>query len=66
MMPLIRLLGNALKIKWPNDIYYGDKKLGGMLIENLLQGSQIKQSVIGIGLNITRLIFRQISLTPLQ
>ena len=48
------LLGNALKIKWPNDIYYGDKKLGGMLIENLLQGSQIKQSVIGIGLNVNQ------------
>ena len=48
------LLGNALKIKWPNDIYYGDKKLGGMLIENLLHGSRIKQSVIGIGLNINQ------------
>ena len=51
------LLGNALKIKWPNDIYYGDKKLGGMLIENLLQGSQIKQSVIGIGLNVNQVDF---------
>jgi BirA family transcriptional regulator, biotin operon repressor / biotin---[acetyl-CoA-carboxylase] ligase len=48
------LLGSQLKIKWPNDIYYGDKKLGGMLIENLLQGSRIKQSVIGIGLNINQ------------
>ncbi|WP_214073429.1 biotin--[acetyl-CoA-carboxylase] ligase [Mucilaginibacter sp. dw_454] len=51
---LCPLLGNMLKIKWPNDIYYGDKKLGGMLIENLLQGSQIKNSVIGIGLNINQ------------
>jgi BirA family biotin operon repressor/biotin-[acetyl-CoA-carboxylase] ligase len=51
------LLGNNLKIKWPNDIYYGDKKLGGMLIENLLQGTQIKQSVIGIGLNINQVDF---------
>jgi BirA family transcriptional regulator, biotin operon repressor / biotin---[acetyl-CoA-carboxylase] ligase len=48
------LLGGGLKIKWPNDIYYGDKKLGGMLIENLLQGSQVKQSVIGIGLNVNQ------------
>ena len=51
------LLGGKLKIKWPNDIYYADKKLGGILIENLVQGSQIKQSVIGIGLNINQEIF---------
>jgi BirA family biotin operon repressor/biotin-[acetyl-CoA-carboxylase] ligase len=48
------LLGNKLKIKWPNDIYYGDSKLGGMLIENILQGSQIKSSIIGIGLNVNQ------------
>ena len=51
------LLGEQLKIKWPNDIYYGDKKLGGILIENLLQGSRIKQAIIGIGLNINQQVF---------
>ena len=51
---LYPLLGDGLKIKWPNDIYYRDKKLGGMLIENLLQGSRIKNSIIGIGLNINQ------------
>jgi len=51
------LLGDQLKIKWPNDIYYGDKKLGGILIENLLQGSLIKQAVIGIGINVNQLEF---------
>ena len=48
------LLGNQLKIKWPNDIYYADKKLGGILIENLLQGTLIKNSVIGMGLNVNQ------------
>ena len=48
------MLGKKLKIKWPNDIYYDDRKLGGMLIENLIQGSQIKNTVIGIGLNINQ------------
>jgi BirA family biotin operon repressor/biotin-[acetyl-CoA-carboxylase] ligase len=48
------LLGDKLKIKWPNDIYYGDQKLGGMLIENLVQGGQIKNSIIGIGLNVNQ------------
>ncbi|MCC8424427.1 biotin--[acetyl-CoA-carboxylase] ligase [Mucilaginibacter sp. UR6-11] len=51
---LYPLLGDQLKIKWPNDIYYGDKKLGGMLIENLLQGNQLKSAIIGIGLNINQ------------
>ena len=50
-------LGNKLKIKWPNDIYYEDGKLGGILIENIVQGSQIKNSVVGIGLNINQDIF---------
>lgn len=48
------LLGEKLKIKWPNDIYYGDYKLGGMLLENMIQGGQIKNSIIGIGLNINQ------------
>jgi len=50
-------LGEKLKIKWPNDIYYGDKKLGGILIENILQGSTIKHTIIGVGLNVNQDIF---------
>ncbi|HEY8927601.1 MAG TPA: biotin--[acetyl-CoA-carboxylase] ligase [Mucilaginibacter sp.] len=48
------LLGNELKIKWPNDIYYSGQKLGGMLIENMIQGGQIKNAIVGIGLNINQ------------
>ncbi len=48
------LLGDNLKIKWPNDIYYNDSKLGGMLIENVVQGSSINNSIIGIGLNVNQ------------
>jgi len=48
------LLGEKLKIKWPNDIYYGDYKLGGILIENLIQAGQIKNSIIGIGTNVNQ------------
>jgi len=54
---LLYVTGLPVQIKWPNDIYYGDKKLGGILIENLVQGSQIKNSVIGIGLNINQEAF---------
>lgn len=48
------LLGDKLKIKWPNDIYYADRKLAGMLIENIVQGAQIKNAVVGIGLNVNQ------------
>ena len=51
------LLGDALKIKWPNDIYFGDLKLGGMLIENMIQGGQIKNAIVGIGLNVNQEVF---------
>ena len=41
-------------IKWPNDIYWKDKKIAGMLIENDVQGRYIQNSVIGIGININQ------------
>ncbi|WP_338423764.1 biotin--[acetyl-CoA-carboxylase] ligase [Hymenobacter cyanobacteriorum] len=43
-----------LKLKWPNDLYYGNQKLGGILIENSLSGPKIQHSIIGIGLNINQ------------
>jgi BirA family biotin operon repressor/biotin-[acetyl-CoA-carboxylase] ligase len=39
-------------IKWPNDIICGDKKAGGVLIENVIRGQQWAYSVIGIGINL--------------
>lgn len=46
--------GPSAKIKWPNDCYIDDKKIGGILIENNIQGNLIKHSIIGIGLNINQ------------
>lgn len=43
-----------LFIKWPNDIYYGDRKLCGILIENTLSGSCILKSIAGIGVNVNQ------------
>lgn len=54
---LIKLLGNNCKIKWPNDIYYMNDKIGGVLIENTVRGQKISESVIGIGLNVNQTIF---------
>lgn len=47
-----------VKIKWPNDIYVGDEKLCGILIENNLQGAKITQSVVGIGINVNQTEWR--------
>ncbi|MEQ9289019.1 MAG: biotin--[acetyl-CoA-carboxylase] ligase [Cyclobacteriaceae bacterium] len=54
---LFSILGNKLSIKWPNDIYYEDNKLGGILIENSIRGNGIEYSIIGIGININQLVF---------
>lgn len=46
-----------ISIKWPNDIYWKDKKICGMLIENNLTGMYITRSIAGIGININQEIF---------
>jgi BirA family biotin operon repressor/biotin-[acetyl-CoA-carboxylase] ligase len=62
---LIDLLGDflpedELKIKWPNDILFGGLKLAGILLENTVQGSHLKYSVIGIGLNVNQAEFKDL------
>ena len=44
-------------IKWPNDIYYENRKIAGILIENDLMKQQITRSIIGIGLNVNQEVF---------
>ena len=39
------------EIKWPNDVYFAGKKLAGILVENILEGDEVKASIVGIGLN---------------
>lgn len=48
----------GISIKWPNDIYWQDKKICGMLIENDLSGHSLLRSIIGIGINLNQTIFR--------
>jgi len=49
--------GWDIRIKWPNDIIINDKKAGGILIENVLRGSNWSYSIVGLGLNITQTSF---------
>lgn len=51
------LCTESVFIKWPNDIYICDKKAGGILIENIVNSTSWKWSVIGIGLNINQETF---------
>lgn len=46
--------GTEVFIKWPNDIYWRDRKAGGILIENKLMGNSWNWSVVGIGININQ------------
>ena len=43
-----------LFIKWPNDLYYDNKKLGGILLETAMSGSEVKYAIAGIGLNVNQ------------
>ncbi len=63
---LLPLVGDALRIKWPNDIYVNDQKIGGILIENTLHGYDIVWSVVGIGLNVNQTEFAYPMATSLQ
>jgi BirA family transcriptional regulator, biotin operon repressor / biotin---[acetyl-CoA-carboxylase] ligase len=46
--------GDETKIKWPNDLYWRDRKAGGVLIETVLRGNNWKWAVVGIGININQ------------
>jgi len=45
------------RIKWPNDLYWGDRKAGGILIENNLRGERWAYAIVGIGININQTDF---------
>ena len=47
----------SLFIKWPNDIYFKDKKIAGILIKNEIKGMMMGTSIIGIGLNVNQTSF---------
>ena len=57
---------DGFKVKWPNDIYYNDQKICGILIENSLDGRQIAHSVIGVGININQSRFLSDAPNPIS
>lgn len=57
---------DSIRVKWPNDVYWKDRKICGMLIENDLAGEYLHTSVIGIGLNVNQQCFRSDAPNPIS
>lgn len=56
---LAEYLKENIKIKWPNDLIYEDKKIGGILIENYIRKNVIEWCIVGVGLNINQTKFQE-------
>jgi len=54
-------MGEEFKIKWPNDIYWRDRKAAGILIENMWQGGDWNFAVVGIGINVNQTDFGELA-----
>lgn len=66
IIDVLNKITNNFKIKWPNDIYFNNKKICGILIENSLSGNKINSSIIGIGLNINQKKFPENLQNPIS
>lgn len=55
-----------LALKWPNDLYWRDRKAGGILIENLIQGGRWRFAVAGIGINVNQVQFPGLDTQPVS
>lgn len=65
-LDLIREQGaEDTQLKWPNDLYFKDKKIGGILIENSINSQSLQHSIVGIGLNINQQHFTLSTATSL-
>lgn len=56
----------GIEVKWPNDIYWHEKKIAGILIETTLTGKQIEDGIIGVGVNINQQQFLSDAPNPLS
>ena len=58
--------GIKAEIKWPNDILVNGKKIAGILIENKYSGSKLRNSIVGIGVNVNQMSFDSIVATSMK
>lgn len=57
VMDVVSSFCKEVSIKWPNDIYVQNKKIAGILVQNILRGQDVKSTIIGIGLNVNEISF---------
>ena len=58
--------GVEAKVKWPNDIYVGDKKICGILVEHVVTGKHISRTIAGFGLNLNQKEFKSDAPNPVS
>lgn len=63
---LVQSTVGEASVKWPNDIYAGDDKIAGILIENSVMGRRLCSTVAGIGLNVNQKVFRSGAPNPVS
>jgi BirA family biotin operon repressor/biotin-[acetyl-CoA-carboxylase] ligase len=66
VIDLLNKFSVKASIKWPNDIFVEDLKVGGLLIETVNQGTQVKSIIIGVGINVNQLDFNTIQATSIK
>jgi len=59
-------ISDSLALKWPNDIYVGNKKLGGMLLQSSINQTQLLHAIIGIGINVNQEVFLSNAPNPIS
>ena len=58
--------GDETRIKWPNDLYWRDRKAGGILIENMVKADRWDKAIIGMGININQTAFDEMEGKPVS
>ena len=62
----MKCYGIETKLKWPNDIYVGNRKLAGILVELDYSGAFVEQAIVGIGLNVNQTEFPPMDRVPVS
>lgn len=62
----LNTLKSGFQVKWPNDIYFEDKKVCGILIQNYLKSQNMDKSIVGVGLNVNQSSFSNANATSLS
>ena len=66
LVALLKKRNLKAEIKWPNDIFVNGKKIAGVLIENQLRSTTIQRTIIGVGLNVNEIDFKNFTATSIK